>query len=477
MTGLTLRDYQRALIQDVSAALKTHPRVILQAPTGSGKSVMIAHIIGTALERGFTSWLICHRRELLDQLSDTLTTAGVPHGQIMAGRRMSADPVQVCSIQTLVRRVEKLRPPRLLAIDECHHAVASTYKKVIDYCNESLVVGLTATPARGDGRGLGDVFGKIVPGPSVATLTAAGHLAPFRIIAPAKAIDTAGLHIRGGDFAKGELEGLMNRTGITGDAVEQYKRLVAPGTCLVYCVSRLHAKTVTAAYRDAGIDAHYVCGDTPKDVREETIKSFRNGHPPVIVSVDLFGEGLDAPGLKSVQLLRPTQSLGLHLQQVGRGLRPEPGKDSCIILDHVGNTWRHGLPDDARVWLLDPKKKRSTGEAAEALRHCPECFSVFSASLTECPDCGHHYEVKGRVPDEQEGELHEIEADRHRKMRKHEEGQAGSDGIVALCDLAIERGYKFGWAARRYTFRNRGVTIKVAFEMEKLARREIELRP
>ena len=476
MTAPVLRDYQHATIEAVRGAMKTFKRVILQAPTGSGKSVMIAYMIARALQAGKSTWLICHRRELLDQLSETLWAAGVPHGQIMAGRNMSKDPIQVCSIQTLVRRLDRLTPPNMLAIDECHHAVANTYQKVIRWAGDAWIVGLTATPARSDGRGLGDVFQAIVPGPSVADLTAQGFLSPYRIIAPANPIDISQIHSRGGEYVTSELEMLVDQKTITGDAVDHYVRHVAPGTCLVYCVSRLHARNVTAAYRSAGIDARYVAGDTPKDEREATIKSFRSGHPPVIVSVDLFGEGLDCPGLRAVQLLRPTQSLGLHLQQVGRGLRIEKGKDSLVILDHVGNSWRHGLPDDAREWSLESKphrRSKSDDEPLPSLRHCSECFAIFKASLPACPSCGFVYVVQGRTPDEIEGELVEFEAARHRRMRKLEERSAR--GMYGLVTLAVERGYKFGWAARKQKFRTNG-NLRGLFKEEGDIRSEIKKR-
>ncbi len=474
MTAPVPRDYQHDLIRDTRLALRSFRSVIMQAPTGSGKSVIIAYMIARALEKGNSTWLICHRKELLEQLSVTLFDAGVPHGVIMAGRSMTSELVQVASIQTLVRRLGQVRPPKMLAIDECHHATAATYRKVIDHCPDSWNLGLTATPVRGNGRGLGDVYQAIVPGPSVADLIARGYLSKFRIIAPAHAVDVSGVHTRGGDYVRDELAAVVDRTGTIGDAVAHYRTHVAPGTCLVYCVSRRHARHVTDAYRGAGIDARYVAADIPKDEREAIVAGFRQGSPKVMVSVDLFGEGLDCPGLNAVQLLRPTQSLVLHLQQIGRGLRVEAGKESCVILDHVGNTWRHGLPDDDREWTLDPVRKRKSKaeeeEAMPALRHCAECFAIFRASLQECPDCGATYKINGKVPDAEDGELHEIDPERHRIMRKREEGMA--DGLEGLTALAVKRGYKLGWAARRHHYRS-GVAMNKALNEERAVRRSL----
>lgn len=451
-----LRPYQVRIVERVRASLRKHRRSILQSPTGSGKSIVIAYMIARAAERGMSAWLLCHRRELLDQLSDTLWEADVRHGVIMSGRSETRDPVQVASVQTLVRRLDRLAPPDMLAIDECHHATAATWKRIADHCSDSWTVGLTATPCRTDGRGLDDVFDDLVIGPTVEELTKAGYLAPYRIYAPPSAIDLTGVRTLGGDWAKGELEERVDTSSVVGDAVGHYKRLVAPGTCLVYCVSRAHARHVEQAYREAGVDARYCAGDTPKARRDAMVDGLRRGSPPVIVSVDLFGEGLDCPGLTAVQMLRPTQSLGLYLQQVGRSLRPEAGKDHAIILDHVHNSLCHGLPDDERGWTLEGRKRKSTVEGTEGppLHHCEQCFCVFPKSHRLCPLCGWEPQVEVQLPDHVDGELVEVDKEAVRRQRRSEEGRAR--GLEALVQLAIRRGYKPGWAAHRHAARTRG---------------------
>lgn len=490
MAAPDLRDYQEKHVRATRAAMRRARRIIMQAPTGAGKSVMISYMIARAAERGLSAWLICHRQELLDQLSGTLWQAGVNHGVIMSGRTPTRHPIQIASIQTLVRRLGKLRPPDMLAIDECHHATATSYLKTIAACPKAFVIGLTATPSRTDGRGLGDVFEEIVDGPSVGELIERGFLSKYRVIAPREAMDVSSVHIRGGDFARGELSVAMDKRAIIGDAVEHYKKYVAPKSCLVYCVSRMHAQHVTEGYRDAGIDARYVAGDTEKSERVRIIRGFKAGRIPVIVSVDLFGEGLDCPGLTAVQLLRPTQSLGLHLQQIGRALRVEPGKDCAIILDHVGNTWRHGLPDDEREWSLEGRKKQKKKAADDAgpnIRHCEKCFAVFRAAPT-CPVCGHEIEVKGREVEEVDGELLEVDPEEHRQRRQQTAAQrrrkaqeraatAGRDGVdllEQLTVLAVERDYKPGWAARKYTFQKTGKFDHP--DLDKVRAKETEIR-
>jgi len=373
---------------------------------------------------------------------------------ITAGRVQTTDLVQVATIQSLIRRMHRLPKPKFIVLDESHHAVSASYRKLLDAYPDSYVVGLTATPCRLDGRGLDDIFDALVLGPTVSELTADGYLAPYRAYAPSPSMDFSGVHSRGGDWERRELEGLVDQSAIVGDAVSHYLRLVHPKTCLVYCVSRKHARHVEAAYRNAGIDARYCAGDTPKAERQAIVAGLKVGDPPVVVSVDLFGEGLDAPGLAAVQLLRPTQSLGLHLQQIGRSLRPEAGKDHAIILDHVRNCLRHGLPDWDREWTLEGRKrKKNGGENAIGLRSCDQCFVIYPAVLGACPNCGWVPEpgAAQKLPNEVEGELVEIKKKRVQIARRREEGM--TKGLEALVELGIERGYKPGWAGARHATR------------------------
>lgn len=462
MTHYVLRDYQDTAIKNVrNALIEGARRPVLQAPTGSGKTVLTAHMMRTAHQRGQRSWFLVHRKELMRQTSKALWDMDVPHGMIAAGKSMTTEPIQVASVQTLVRRLDKLKPPHLIIIDEAHHATASTYRKIVDFASTSWIVGLTATPSRTDGTGLSDIFDTLVRGPELAELIKRGFLSPYRIFSPPAPLDMTGIHTRGGDYAKDELAQMVDQSVITGDAVEHYKRFVAPRTCLVYCVSRAHAHHVEEAYRSAGVDALYVAGDTAKLERDAAIEGFRTGRPRVIVSVDLFGEGLDVPGLGAVQLLRPTQSLGLHLQQIGRALRIEEGKTEAIILDHVGNTWRHGLPDESRVWTLEGRKRKKSEETAPALRHCPECFCIFQASLPACPLCGWEA-VGGREPPKVvDGTLEELTKEqreekiakaREQVAKKREQGQSDLEGLVKV---ALRDGKKVSWAGMVYAGRKR----------------------
>jgi DNA repair protein RadD len=450
-----LRPYQATALADVRAALRHHRRVLLVSPTGSGKTVLTARMIQGAQERGLRTWFIVHRRELLQQTCGALWGLGVHHGAIAAGRPRTRDLVQVASVQTLGRRdLATLPAPDLIVVDEAHHATAATYRRVLDAYPEAWVVGLTATPERTDGAGLGDLFDALVMGPTVGELIGAGYLSPYRLVAPPQTVDVGGVRTQRGDYARGELAAVVDRASIVGDAVAHYRRHVGsnPGppsarSCLVYCVNRAHARHVAEAYVQAGISAAYVAGDTPDAERAEAIAGFRRGSPAVLVSVDLFGEGLDVPGLAAVQLLRPTQSLSLHLQQIGRALRVEDGKPHATVLDHVGNTWRHGLPDDERDWTLEGRRnrKKAAEDPGPALRHCPRCHAIYRASLQACSACGTAAPPAPRTgPEVVEGELVEVDLEARRKLRRREQAQART--LEELVRMAKRDGMKPGWA-------------------------------
>lgn len=469
---LPLREYQTEIIGGVRTALRTYRRVLLQSPTGSGKTVITAHMIRSAAERAMSSVFLVHRKELVEQTSGALWALGVQHGVIAGGRTLTADMVQVATVQTLVRRVSKIRAPRFVIIDEAHHAAAASYRKVLEAWPDAYVVGLTATPARTDGRGLDDLFDALVPGPTVPWLMEQGYLAQYRAYAPGTpGPDLTGIHTRAGDYVTSELEAVVDQSAIVGDAVDHYRRLVHPRTCLVYCVSRKHARHVEEAYRSAGIDARYCGGDTDQAERRRIVAGLRSGTPPVVVSVDLFGEGLDAPGLAAVQLLRPTQSLGLHLQQLGRVLRPEEGKAHAVILDHVGNIARHGFPDDEREWTLEGNRKRrgKADESGPSLRHCNECFMVYRAALQRCPGCGAGATLSRRVgPEVVDGQLEELDPKAIRAERKREEGQART--LEDLVALAKARGYRASWAGFRWASRTKMPQGKAIAAAQKLWR-------
>ncbi len=450
-----LRPYQASIIDAARRHLREVRTVLLQAPTGAGKTALTASMLGTAAARGHRSWFICHRAELVEQAANTFAQVGISYGIIAAGARANPlAPVQIASIDTLKNRLDKVAPPALVVWDECHHVAAAGWSRVMAACPQAKHVGLTATPWRLDGTGLGAHFERMVRGPSVRWLIEQGFLSPYRAFAPSHP-DLGNVHTRAGDYVQTELAEVMGASAIVGDAVAHYRRLAAGKRAVAFCVSVKHSQHVATQFRAAGFVAHHLDGTTPRDERRAALQAFRDGHIQVLCNVDLFGEGFDLPAIEAAILLRPTKSLSLYLQQVGRALRPYPGKASALILDHANNIATHGLPDDDRDWTLEARERRKKGaddEANVAVRQCPRCFTVHRPAPV-CSSCGHVYEGKPRQLEEVDGELHEIDVARAREMRKRE--QASARSLDDLIELARARGYKnpAAWAGHVYTAR------------------------
>tara|TARA_B100000900_G_scaffold163336_1_gene138655 strand:+ start:5250 stop:6608 length:1359 start_codon:yes stop_codon:yes gene_type:complete len=447
---MELRPYQAQAVSGLRDALRTADSALLVMPTGAGKTVVFTEIARLATEKNKTVFVLVHRRELINQASDKLTKAGVDHGIIAAGFDRSSHSVQVCSVQTLVRRLSTVTTaPDLVIIDEAHHAVAGSWEKVIQHFQDARIVGVTATPSRLDGRGLGSHFSTLVQGPYVAQLVDSGFLSPHKVFAPPLKVDLTSVKTRAGDYANDQLSEAMDRPSITGDAVDHYRRLADGLPAIAFCCSIAHATSVCAAFTAVGYRAKLVTGNMKMEERDDAISGLADGRTQVLCSVDVVSEGTDVPAVSAAILLRPTQSEALYLQQVGRILRPQPGK-IAIVLDHVGSTVKHGFVDDRRIWSLDAKKRKRTDEPAPSVRQCPQCFAAFKPQPV-CPMCGHEFPIKPkRQLTQREGELKEMrrqDAIERREKRK-EQGRART--LPELLTLADRKGYKRGWAYKIY---------------------------
>ena len=445
-----LRPYQLDIIQQARQLIKNGVRsILIQSPTGSGKTCLTAHMMGASSQKGIPSWFIVHRRELLYQSSRTFDDVGIPYGIIAAGFPVNGRPlVQIASVQSLARRIGKVKSPKLIVWDECHHLAAKSWSKIHANYPDAIHIGLTATPQRLDGKGLGDWFTHMIQGPSPADLIGQGYLSPYKAYAP-MTIDATGIHVKMGDYITREVESIVDRPTITGDTVKHYKKYAQDKRALVFCASIKHSNHVVEQFNLSGIPAEHVDGETDRRIRDAAMKRFTDGKTLVICNVDLFGEGLDVPDMEAVILLRHTQSLGLSLQQVGRVLRPKEGK-TAIILDHVGNLARHGLPDDDLEWSLAGRDIRKSGDKENnvPVRTCPKCFAVLRAAVMVCQYCQHVFEVTPREITEKEGELVEIDKELLRRERMREQGRVnGFDELVAL---GKKRGYKSPHAWARF---------------------------
>jgi DNA repair protein RadD len=449
---LILRGYQEKLIDDTRQALRKFRAVLLTAPTGAGKTAITVFMMGEAASRGKRAWFLVHQNELLSQTSKALWKQKLEHGVVASGRALSKLPVQVCSVQTLVNRLHLLAPPDLIIIDECHRSAAATYQKIIANYPNALVVGLTATPQRTDGKGLSAMYDEIVYGPSIRQLIDAGFLCEYDVYAPPVELDLSQVKNQMGDYKKDQLEVAVDKPSITGDAVAHYKKIAYGKRCVVMCVSIKHAEHVRDQYLSAGIPAVSIEGGMTKKEREKAIKDLESLDAMVICNVQLLIEGVDIPGIEVVQWLRPTQSLIVFMQGNGRGLRPCEGKEKLIILDHVGNVARHGLPCEDREWSLEGKKKgkRSKQDEEQDIKivTCKKCFHTFLPGPKLCPRCNAPIEYKqGRLIEEKAGELQKLEIAQVKKQARIEQGQ--SKTLKDLVALGMRRGMKKApqWAA------------------------------
>ena len=411
---MNLRDYQQRCIdglRDVFSA--KHRRVLLVAPTGAGKTVMFSYLTQQLITRGNRVLLLAHRDFLLEQISETLKRFDIQHGFVAAKRKRElCHLVQVAGVHTLKNRIPSLAwKPDWIICDEAHHATAGSWNTILEAYPAARVVGVTATPQRLDGKGLGEVFEKMVLGPKVADLMEQGFLSRVHYYAP-KTVSTEGMHTRMGDYVQREIEAAVNNRCVTGHAVEWYQRVCNGLPAISFCASIDHSEQVAEGFREAGYRWQALHSKMTYADNQAAIRKLANGELQGVSSCDIISEGFDVPVVTAAILLRPTKSLGLHLQQIGRVLRPASGKEKAIVIDHVGNvahckagawTLNHGRAEDDREWSLDGKTK-GTGPAP--MKRCPECLAIIPASARRCPLCSQEIEVKGRAELEQlEGEL------------------------------------------------------------------------
>jgi superfamily II DNA or RNA helicase len=370
---------------------------------------------------------------------------------------MSKQAAMVASIQTLGRRLDQVEPPDLVIIDEAHHSVSKTYVEVFARWPDTRFIGVTATPERLDGKGLGAMFDRMVLGPSVQWLIDNGFLARPVYYAPRETVDLSAVAKIAGDFDRAEAEELIDTPKITGDAVSHYRRLCPGQRAVAFCISVAHAQHVADQFCAAGVPAASIDGTLDPEVRAKRVADLTAGRILVLTSCELISEGFDLPAVNAAILLRPTHSLSMHLQQLGRALRPCPGKTHATILDHVGNCLRHGLAEQERAWDLEGREKRAKKSVPVETKQCSKCFAIFTGTV--CPQCGQQREVTAREVEQVDGELQRlsIEDIAAKREARREEGKCRT--LEDFKALARERGYKPGWAYFRWQARQRKSTV------------------
>jgi DNA repair protein RadD len=459
---MILRDYQLAMVDQARHAMHSVRAVILQLATGGGKTPTACAIIKNSVDKQKHTLFMAHRGELLTQASQKLTLFGIEHGTIKAGKLGNlGHSVQVASVQTLVRRLEKTQfafTPDLIVIDECHLAEANSYKTILSRFPAAYIIGLSATPGRLDGRGLGKPkgnFDRIICGPSMADLIAMNFLVPLRYFSAPNLPDLGDIKTQGGDYAQKPLAQAVDKPKITGDVVAHWKELALNRKTIVFCVSIEHADHVATGFREAGIKAISVNGTWAEDVRARALHDFEHGTVNVLVNCQLYVEGLDIPVVNCIADLAPTQSLTRFLQRAGRGMRPFPGKDHCIYLDHAGNVNRFGLPTDPREWSLEgAESKKKSAERALSIRVCPHCFSAQATGKSRCGNCGRLFPIEPRKIAHEDGRLQEITPQMlAKRYLRREVGRA--DSLVGLIAIGRQRGYRDPEAWARYVMEGR----------------------
>jgi DNA repair protein RadD len=460
-----LRPYQTDVIAKIERAIKDGARrVIVVAPTGSGKTVIAAEIIKRSVAAYKKILFVAHRNELLTQVRDKLKSFDVAAGIIKAGRDKDVRPlafVQVAGIQTLHARAVRARtmelpPADVVFIDEGHHVRARTYQTIIDAYPNAIIIGLTATPCRGDGRGLGNVFEAMIECPQIGELISLGHLVKLKIFAPPPP-NLRGVEVAStGDYVINQLSARMDTDELVGDIIEHWLKHSQRRRTVIFAVDVAHSIHIVNELKKSEVRAEHLDANTPQDERNAVLSRLASGETEVVSNCMILTEGFDLPDIGCIVLARPTRSLGLFRQMIGRGLRPAEGKSDIIILDHSGGVYRHGRPDDAIEWTLDTDRKATNvtheariAEHREPFSECIACGHLRKRGMA-CDHCGWEPRRAGRDVEVLDGDLVPLgesgvssDADKltfFRELRGYQQSARRKDGSP----------YTKGWAAMQY---------------------------
>ena len=461
---ITLYPDQAAFIDQVRDGLKVHRRLIAQAFCGFGKTVIAAEITHKAFLKGKRVVFAVHRKQIRKQTALTFLREGIPYG--IVGRDKPCQ-VMVGTMQAIRKRLAVL-PADLLFIDE-GHIYASGFADVHAHYNAAgaFIVCLTATPTRFNGRGMRDYYDTIVEGPTAQWLIENRRLSDYKLYAP-QLVELTGMKVRNGDYAAGDAEALVDKPKITGDAIMHWRNHAAGLRTLVFCSTVQHSRDVAQQFNEAGIPAAHMDAGTSDIGIQTIIGQFAEGTVQVLCNCMLATEGFDLSAqvgrdvpIECVVMLRPTKSLSLFIQMSGRALRMKDRP--AVILDHVGNTNEHGLPDGLLEWSLDGRKKREARKVWTCKKcygwTCKKCYGVFATYQPVCPSCGSVPEVTlgdGRAPPEQvDGQLAEVDKDavRQRKRVSFDPARRQARSLEDLQRYAREKGFKDSWVTHVWNAR------------------------
>ena len=457
---MNLRPYQLDTNRKLWKAFTEVDAALLQAPTGAGKTLMFSHLIAMRREHAKEKVLVlAHRREIVNQTLAKLMDAGIETGVIMAGEApMPWCDVQVGSVDTLWSRKD-FPEAQFLVIDECHRAAGDRYKKVIEHymSRGAKLLGATATPMRTDGRGLGNIFKRMVRTPDVPELQQLGFLVPvsYRVgLLP----DMTTVKDAAGDYNQAQREEAVDQGRLIGDIVKNWLHHAQGRKTMIFASGVKHSVHIAEQFTLLGVPAAHVDGETPKEQRDQIYEGMTQGRIQVVTNAMVYVEGTDIPCIDCIVDAAPTKSLMKYLQAGGRGMRTWPGKENLLYMDHAGNVNRHGRLDSPRDWILTEGKEQVAHLAEQRKKTeklplvCERCG--FMHNRTVCPMCGFTFIPTGEAADFLPGMLVEMTIGEYEsavaKKRKAKEELPPKLWYQGLLYIARERRYSDGWAAHAY---------------------------
>ena len=454
---MNLRPYQNKAIEDIRHHFsRGKKRILLVAPTGSGKTVIASSMMQKAKERSNFNLFVAHRRELVMQCSRKLSDFGLNHGVIMAQKspNMMAD-IQVASIQTFASRKDRddfIKPKAdVIILDEAHRSVSGQFQELIKVYPNAFIIGLTATPCRNDGRGLGNVYEELVEAGSIKELTKLGYLVPNRIVAPTIP-DLQKIRIVAGDYEKKALTKKMNTAKLVGDIVSHWIKYGENRATVVFATSIAHSKHIANIFRQNGVPSGHIDSEQNELERETQLANLNSGKIKVLSNCQILTEGWDQPKISCVIIARPTKSYPMYLQMVGRTLRPYPNKKDTLIIDHSGCVYEHGFPEDAGNWTLSTKKPKTRDRIKDPIQPiekqpftCVRCDTVYAPNRDDyaCPNCALIPTKKERIVLISEGRLVEMP-----KIKPNANDK--QNFYAQLLFYCRQKGYKEGWASHTF---------------------------
>jgi superfamily II DNA or RNA helicase len=455
-TLVKMRDYQERALEQIRQRIQQGARrLMVVSPTGSGKGTMAAFMLCAAWQRELPSLFFAHRWKLIDDMYGRVRAGGCDSiGTILSGdpRRNATALVQIASTDSL--RGKLLPPARVVIHDEAHRSANPGSRSILESYPDAIICGLTATPLRLDGKGFDDLFDDLIVVAQPPELINAGWIVRARVFTVPQELlpDVDGVRTTAGDYNSKQLEAASAKRPLVGAIVEHWRARAGGRQTIVFAAGLAHGDMIAAEFAAAGIRAEPIHGKQPKAKQRELLEAFENYEYQVLINCQLLVEGIDIPAVKCIVLARVTQSLTVHLQQIGRGTRPF-GEDELIVLDHAGNCRVHGLPEAPREWSLEGRPKRTKptcdGDGMPLddapTQTCLACYAVIDTALRICSECGEALapERAGRrAPRVVDGQLQEMAA--------HEAVNAQREFWARTCHAAHERGEDLAWVCARF---------------------------